>query len=130
MLNQRTFWIHVFALMVLVGVALAGTANAQSRCDAVRIKEYGKKLNCLAKLDAKAAQKAQSVNPVKEQRCLDTFAAKCDKAEKYGDCTSAVLDCAALMTWAGTCRNVSTDFCSPAGRIEVGGECWFVRCTR
>jgi hypothetical protein len=51
---MSSFLVAVGALFILAG---AGTAGAQSKCDAGKLKEYGKKVFCLAKLDAKAAKK-------------------------------------------------------------------------
>ena len=41
------------------------TVFAQSKCDAGKLKEYGKKVSCLAKLDSKSAKKAQPVDAAK-----------------------------------------------------------------
>lgn len=102
--RERTSLISIFSLTLLVAVALTCTANAQSKCDAGKLKEHGKKISCLSKLDSKAAKKNQAVDAAKEQKCFDKFTEKCAKAEGQGDCTSAVKDCAALMTEAEVCR--------------------------
>ena len=96
--------VTVFAVSIMFILSLGGIANAQSKCDAGKLKEYGKKVSCLAKLDSKAAKKAQAVDPTKEAKCFTKFDERCAKAEGQGDCTSAVKDCAALMAEADACR--------------------------
>lgn len=92
-----------------VGLVLASVeiADAQSKCDASKLKEYGKKVLCLAKVDAKAAKKGEAVDTAKEQSCIDKFAEKCARAEGQDDCTGAVKSCAELMTEADVCRDGS-----------------------
>jgi hypothetical protein len=97
------------AIVALGGLVAFGPAPAaaQSSCDAGKLKEYGKKVFCLEKVDSQAAKKGLPPDAAKEQKCIDKFAEKCAKAESKGDCTGAVKSCADLMTEADACRTAA-----------------------
>jgi hypothetical protein len=85
-------------------MSYGGPAQAQSKCDAAKLKEYGKRVFCLAKVDAKAAKKGEPIDTAKQLKCIDKFDDKCAKAEAGDDCTLAVKDCAELVSEADACR--------------------------
>lgn len=104
--------IHRFTLLAAVAVfalVQAAPSFAQSKCDAGKLKEYGKRVSCLAKVDSTAAKKGEEPDTTKADKCIAKFAEKCAKAEEQGDCTSDVRDCAALTADADTCRDSSLE---------------------
>jgi len=111
--------------------ALSSGAWAQSKCDAGKLKEYGKKIYCLAKLDSKAAKTGTAIDSAKETKCHDKFAEKCAKAEQKGDCTAAVKSCGDLTTEADLCRDAgvglgtstTTTVVDPTTTTTVVGGC-------
>jgi hypothetical protein len=81
------------AVVLLCSVPMAG---AQSRCDASKLNAVGKRAFCLGRQDARASRRGEAVDPTAQQKCLDSFAAQCARAEGIGDCTNAVKSCAEL----------------------------------
>ncbi len=88
------------ALTSLLGIILlflaASSATAESTCDAVKLKAYGKNVACLAKIDAKSAKTGLSIDSSKVLKCAEKFLAKCAKAEEKGDCSAARASCVKL----------------------------------
>ena len=60
------------ALVALAVFALvqAAPSFAQSKCDAGKLKEYGKRVSCLAKVDSAAAKKGESPDTAKADKCI------------------------------------------------------------
>ncbi len=85
----------LLALIVGFAFSLSGGALAQSKCDAAKAKEIGKKVSCKMKVHAKAAQKAEPLDAAKLTKCETKFLEKCAKAETKNDCSNPG-DCAAL----------------------------------
>ena len=85
----------LLALTIGFAFSFSGVALAQSKCDAGKAKEVGKKVSCKMKVHAKAAQKAEPLDAAKLTKCETKFMEKCEKAETKGDC-SALGNCAAL----------------------------------
>jgi hypothetical protein len=85
------------ALTLALGLAFSasGVALAQSKCDAAKSKEIGKKVSCKMKVHAKALQKEEPLDLAKLAKCETKFVEKCGKAETKGDCSNAG-DCATL----------------------------------
>lgn len=108
---------HFRSLTVVLGASLflsyASIGLAQSKCDAGKLKEYGKKVFCLAKVDSKAAKKGEPIDTARQQKCIDKFTLKCGKAEERGDCTLAVKSCAALADEAEVCRGAANEEPTP-----------------
>lgn len=104
MIRRFTFLAGVAAVLCIS----AAPAVAQSKCDAAKLKEYGKRVACLAKVDSTANKRGEAADATKADACMQKFAQRCATAESYGDCTEAVRDCDALATDADTCRSAST----------------------
>jgi hypothetical protein len=116
-----------FGLAAVLVVIQVVPAFAQSKCDAGKLKEYGKKVSCLSKVDSTAAKKGLEPDTAKADKCIQKFTEKCAKAESQGDCTGDVLDCAALGAEAETCRDsAAAPTCADFGGVDVGGFCWFL----
>ena len=101
---RRSIFLVAVAVFALVQAA---PASAQSKCDAGKLKEYGKRVSCLAKVDSTAAKKGVEPDTAKADKCIAKFVEKCAKAEGQGDCTENVRDCASLTADADTCRDSS-----------------------
>ena len=82
------------ALAVLFMVGAAGTALAQSKCDAGVAKAKGKKVACKCGVIAKGYAKATPPDPAKLAKCTDKFTAKCTKAVSAADCSAQSSNCA------------------------------------
>jgi len=82
------------ALAVLFMVGAAGTALAQSKCDAGVAKAKGKKVACKCGVIAKGYAKATAPDPAKLAKCTDKFTAKCNKAVSAADCSAQSSNCA------------------------------------
>ena len=85
----------LLALIVGFAFSLSGGALAQSKCDAAKAKEVGKKVSCKMKVHAKAAQKGEPLDAAKLTKCETKFMEKCAKGETKGDCSNPG-NCAAL----------------------------------
>ena len=85
----------LLALTLGFAFSLNGVALAQSKCDAAKAKEIGKKVSCKMKVHAKAAQKGEPLDAAKLTKCETKFLEKCAKAETKNDCSNDG-DCAAL----------------------------------
>ena len=120
---MKSLALKVLAGFVTTCVVLQGaTVFAQSKCDAGKLKEYGKKIFCEAKIDSKAAKKGEVADSAKEQKCVDKFVVKCAKAESQGDCTTAIENCADLLTETDTCRDSPWDWSGNYGGTYTGDE--------
>src|SRR5437016_5810026 len=103
------------ALAVLFMVGAAGTALAQSKCDAGVTKATGKKVSCKCGVIAKGFAKATPPDVAKLMKCQDKFTAKCSKAQTAGDCVvQPATDCGKKETEVDT---FVASFCagSPSG---------------
>ena len=87
------------ALAVLFMVGAAGTALAQSKCDAGVAKAKGKKVACKCGVIAKGYAKATPPDPAKLAKCTLKFDKACMKAQTAGDC----------MVQNGTCASKEAD---------------------
>ncbi len=98
-------------LSTVFGIALlfmsASSATAQSKCDAAKLKAYGKKVACLAKLDAKLAKTGSPIDPARVLKCDGKFSTKCAKAEEGDDCSTGLPSCDELATSVATCRDLT-----------------------
>jgi hypothetical protein len=125
-MRHRTAGFFITSSLVGWVILLSATiATAQSKCDAGKLKEYGKRVLCLAKVDATAAKKNLPVDSAKETKCNTKFAAKCSKAEQLGDCTSDVESCSELTSAALSCRNAAFAPAAVCGddTADPGEEC-------
>ena len=102
---HRTFAVALVATIAIISAS--APAWAQSKCDAGKLKEFGKKVFCLAKVDSKAAKSGVPIDVTKEAKCFSKFSTKCARAEQQGDCSAAVKNCADLMVEADACRAAS-----------------------
>ena len=82
--------------LLAMSLALGGSAQAQSSCDAGVTKALAKKVSCKLKLFAAAQKRAAAVDSAKLARCEAKFAASCAKAQSRGDCQAQASSCAAL----------------------------------
>lgn len=92
-------------LLLLSSVAIAA---GQSRCDAAKLQQFGRRALCLAKVDSQAARRGESVDAAKLQRCHQQFAERCAKAESMGDCSAAAKSCAELIADVAACPDRRT----------------------
>ena|SRR2546425_3698119 len=102
------------ALAMLFMVGAAGTALAQSKCDAGIAKAKGKKVGCKCGVVAKGYAKGLPPDAAKLQKCTDKFTAKCGKAVAAGGCSAQSSNCALNESEAD---QFVTDHCigSPSG---------------
>ena len=82
------------ALAVLFMVGTAGSALAQSKCDAGVAKAKGKKVGCKCGVIAKGYAKGTPADTAKLAKCTDKFTAKCTKAVSAADCSAQSSNCA------------------------------------
>ena len=108
---MRRLWIAVAMLFV---VGAAGSALAQSKCDAGVAKAKGKKVGCKCGVIAKGYAKGLAPDTAKLAKCTDKFTAKCTKAVGAADCSAQSSNCALNESEADT---FVTDHCigSPSG---------------
>jgi hypothetical protein len=99
---------RVAATATLLLLASAAIAAGQSRCDAAKLQQFGRRALCLAKVDSKAAQRGDGLDAEKAQRCHERFAERCAKAEGLGDCSAAAKSCAELTADVGGCPGQRT----------------------
>jgi hypothetical protein len=78
------------AVAMLFMVGAAGTALAQSKCDAGLAKAKGKKAGCECGAVAKAIKKATTPDVSK---CITKFSSACSKAQSAGDCSVQTKSC-------------------------------------
>jgi hypothetical protein len=99
------------AVAVLFMVGAAGTALAQSKCDAGVAKAIGKKVSCECGAVAKAITKGGSPD---FSKCTTKFTSACGKATGVGDCSVQTKPCATKESEADT---FVADHCSgsPSG---------------
>jgi hypothetical protein len=81
---------RALTLILALGFTLAasGAALAQSKCDAGKAKEAGKRVACKLKVHSKALKKGQPIDTAKLAKCETKFNDNCAKAELKGDCTN------------------------------------------
>jgi hypothetical protein len=76
------------AIFVL-GVLAAGSAHAQAKCQASKMKAAGKKASCLLGLHAKSVGKNAPIDPEKVTKCETKFTSSFTKAESKPPCATA-----------------------------------------
>ena len=86
--------------LVVLSLALGGTAQGQSSCDAGVTKALAKKVSCKLKVFAAAQKSGVAVNTAKLTKCEGKFAASCVKAQSKGDCQAQTSTCDALEAMA------------------------------
>jgi hypothetical protein len=96
-----------------LSLAIAGTASAQSKCDAALSKAAGKKVSCKAGVHSSAQKKGTVPDAAKLQKCEEKFAKACAKAQAQGDCNAQTQPCAAVEAEVDAC--VLTLIASPSG---------------
>jgi hypothetical protein len=79
------------AVAVIFMMASAGSALAQSKCDAGLAKAKGKKASCECGAIAKSIKKGGSPD---FSKCTTKFASACGKAQGAGDCSVQTKSCA------------------------------------
>ena len=82
--------------LVVLSLALSGTAQGQSSCDAGVTKALAQKVSCKLKVFAAAQKSGAAVNTAKLTKCEGKFAASCVKAQSKGDCQAQTSTCDAL----------------------------------
>ena len=88
---MRRLWIAVAVLFV---VGAAGSALAQSKCDAGIAKAKGKKVACKCGVIAKGYAKGTPPDATKLQKCTDKFTKACTKAAAAANCSAQSSNCA------------------------------------
>ena len=87
------------AVAVLFMMASAGSALAQSKCDAGLAKAKGKKVACECGAVAKAIKKGGSPD---FSKCTAKFSSACSKAQGAADCSVQTKSCATNESEADT----------------------------
>jgi len=107
--SDTVYWgARIAATSALLLLSYVAIAAGQSRCDATKLQQVGRRALCLTKVDARAAQRGEPVDAERVQKCHAKFADRCAEAEGMGDCTAGVKSCAELIADVGACPDQRT----------------------
>ena len=87
-------------------------------CASSKLKAAGKKAKCLIGLEAKQAQKGGSIDPEKQQKCIDKFTTGFAKAEEKGECNT-LNDVGTVEDTIDTFVAALDDALNPAGPVTT-----------
>lgn len=82
--------------LAMLSLAMGGTAQAQSTCDAGITKAIARKVSCKLRVYAVAQRTGSAADAAKLTKCEEKFAASCARAQSKNDCQAQASSCAAI----------------------------------